>query len=351
MAWHSWKQAAESGERSHKGSFGWAMVAAVSLCFTAPALDAFDITPFNANNQSPIVQIYGLPRVENALLLLSGQKTFQATLDHSSNNVDESNSRERILLDGETTRITFSCRYGLSEKWELGIEIPYILHGGGFLDGFLIDYHDLFGFPQGGRDQAPRNRLLYRYSRDGVEKLKVDGSGSGPGDVSLSAGLQLYNDGRPHPLALALRGKIKLPTGDSDTLHGSSSIDGSLSIAASNSFLLPLGHGTVFTSAGLMAMTRGNVLPEQQQDFVGFGTIGAGWQPRSWIAFKVQLDGHTPFYRESALKALGANAGQLLIGGTLGLSERTTLDIAVSEDIVTTTSPDVAFHFNLTTLF
>jgi hypothetical protein len=51
------------------------------------------------------------------------------------------------------------------------------------------------------------------------------------------------------------------------------------------------------------------------------------------------------------LKALSANAAQLLIGGTLGLSERTTLDIAVSEDIATTTSPDVAFHFKLSTRF
>lgn len=100
-----------------------------------------------------------------------------------------------------------------------------------------------------------------------------------------------------------------------------------------------------------MAMTKGDILPEQQRNHVGFGSLGAGWNPLSWLAFKVQMDAHPPFYGDSSLKALSANAAQLLIGGTLGLSERTTLDIAVSEDIATTTSPDVAFHFNLSTRF
>ena len=63
------------------------------------------------------------------------------------------------------------------------------------------------------------------------------------------------------------------------------------------------------------------------------------------------MDAHTPFYSESTLKSLSANAAQLLIGGTLAFSERVTLDIAVSEDIATKTSPDAVFHFNLSTRF
>jgi hypothetical protein len=96
-----------------------------------------------------------------------------------------------------------------------------------------------------------------------------------------------------------------------------------------------------------MAMTNGDVLPEQQRHEVGFGSIGAGWSPLKWLALKVQLDAHTPFYKDSELRELSQNAVQLLIGGTLALSERTTLEIAVSEDIATLTSPDVVFHFDL----
>jgi hypothetical protein len=312
---------------------------------------AFDIVPFNSRNQSPIIQIFGLPSAGSAIVLPQGRKDAYMMLDYSSNYVDAHPDGEQLVFDGETTRLTLGGRYGLNRSLEVGIEIPYVYHSGGFLDGFIINYHDLFGFPQGGRDEAPRNRLLYQYRRNGVDKLKIDSSGGGLGDISLTAGLQLYNDGAPYPRAVALRAGIKLPTGDSASLNGSGSTDFSVWLTGANDFELPLGRGTLFAAAGFMAMTKGNVLADQQENLVGFGSIGAGWKPLSWLALKVQMDAHTPFYRESDLKPLSANAAQLLIGGTLGLSERTSLDIAVSEDIAVNTAPDVVFHFNLSTRF
>jgi hypothetical protein len=98
-----------------------------------------------------------------------------------------------------------------------------------------------------------------------------------------------------------------------------------------------------------MGMTDGKVIEEQQRTVVGFGSLGAGWSPLSWIAFKVQLDAHTPLYKDSQLRELNAEAVQLLIGGTLSLSKQTTLDIGVSEDLIVNTSPDVSFHFDLRT--
>jgi hypothetical protein len=348
MIYRFWNSSAVLGKKIRQILF---CVPALITLFPSPFLYAFDITPFSSTNQSPLIQIYGLPSAGSAIVLPPGGKEFRATLDQASNYVDEQTRRETILLDGETTRLTLGGRYGLSKDVEVGVAIPALVRGGGFLDGFLIDYHDLFGFPQGGRDQAPRNRLLYRYSRDGVEKLRIDGSGSGIGDISLMAGYQLYHDANQYPRAVALRASVKLPTGDSGSLNGSGSTDVSVWITASDDYRVPLGHATLYGAGGVMVMSKGDVLPDQRRDYAGFGTIGVGWNPLSWIALKVQMDAHTPFYRDSDLKALGANAAQLLIGGTLGLSERTTLDIAVSEDIATTTSPDVVFHFTLSTRF
>jgi hypothetical protein len=288
---------AKCGIRRHFFSQALALLSLIGLI--PPPLLAFDLVPFRAKNQSPLIQIYGLPTAGNAVLLPPGRKEVGLTLDHSSNYVLEQDTREKILLDGETTRLTLGGQYGFTQRFELGIEIPYISHSGGFLDGFIIDYHNLFGFPQGGRDQAPRNRLLYHYSRDGAEKLKIDDSGGGLGDVSLLAGLQLYHDGQKNPRAVALRANLKIPSGDSAMLYGSGSTDVSLSIAASDDYPFSLGHGTVFGSVGLMVMTRGNILPEQQRDHVFFGRIGMGWNPLEWLAFKVQMDAHTPFFADS----------------------------------------------------
>ncbi len=107
----------------------------------------------------------------------------------------------------------------------------------------------------------------------------------------------------------------------------------------------------MFGDVGIMGMTDGKVIEEQQRNLVGFGSVGAGWNPLSWIAFKIQLDAHTPFYQDSKLQELNGNAIQLVIGGTASLSKHTTLDIGVAEDLIVDTSPDVSFHFDLRTQF
>ena len=322
-----------------------------SVCLSSHTVYALDIIPFNTKNQSPIVQIYGLPAAGNAILLSPGQKEFRMMLDYASNYVDDTNGGEHIILDGETARISLNGRYGLAQGVECGLEIPYVIHGGGFLDGFIINYHDFFGLPQGGRDQAPRNRLLYLYTRDGAERMRIDSSSSGLGDISLVAGFQMYHDGKEYPSAVALRTSLKLPTGESAQLRGSGSTDLAIWLTASSDHKLTAGHWTIFGDAGIMGMTNGKVIEEQQRNLVGFGSVGAGWSPLTWIAFKVQLDAHTPFYKDSQLRELNADAVQLLIGGTLSLSKQTALDIGVSEDLIVHTSPDVSFHFDLRTQF
>jgi len=72
-----------------------------SICITAPSLHALEITPFNTKNQSPIIQVYGLPAAGNAILLSPGQKEFHVMLDYASNYVDNANVGEHIVLDGE----------------------------------------------------------------------------------------------------------------------------------------------------------------------------------------------------------------------------------------------------------
>jgi hypothetical protein len=310
-------------------------------------LRAVEITPFYTQNQSPLVQIYGLPPLGDAFLLPACKADARLIVDLANNYISDSNPRESILLDGESTRVTLDFGYGIARGFELGVTIPYLVLSGGFLDGSIDWYHSTFGFPQGGRDQAPRNRLLYEYQRDGKSLLKIDSSSAGLGDISLTGGWQLYQGENKTQRAVALRASLKLPTGDSDQLHGSGSTDFSLWVTASDDWKWDIGHFTLFGAAGMMAMTDGKVLQDQQRNFVGFGGLGAGWSPLAWIAFKIQTDAHTSFYRDSELRELNANSALLTVGGTLAFSGRTTLDIAVSEDIIVNTAPDVTFHFAL----
>ncbi len=324
-----------------KVALGW------TVFFHPLALHAVEIRPFHTQNQSPVVQIFGLPSMGSAETVAYGKAEGNIILDHASHYAKDSNPRENILLDGESTRITLEGRYGIAGGLEAGLEIPFIILGGGFLDSFIEGYHNTFGFPQGSRDQAPQNRLSYQYRRDGQERLLVDKASYGLGDIRLMGAWQLYQETPGQPRAVALRASLKLPTGDSDQLHGSGSTDFSLWVTATDGYKLGKGQLTLFGAAGIMAMTDGQVLRDQQRHWVGYGGLGVGWSPLHWLALKIQTLFHTPFYQESDLRQLNAVSAQLTMGGTLALSDRLTLDLGITEDIVVSTAPDVVFHLNL----
>jgi len=315
--------------------------------FFSPDLHAVEIAPFYTQNQSPLVQIFGLPSIGDASVVPSQKVDLRLIVDLANNFVNDKTSNESIVLDGQSTRFSLDARYGIAKNFEVGLVIPYIIEGGGFTDGFIDWYHNTFGFPAGGRDHAPKNRLLYQYQKDQQVRLNVDQSSSGIGDIQLTGAFQLYRNPDKPSQAISLRTSLKLPTGDSQQLHGSGRADLSLCATAGDDYKISVGHFTLYGAAGIMGMTNGDVLKEQHRNWVGFGCLGGGWSPARWIAFKLQANGHTSFYKDSELRELNMNSIQLTIGGTLAFSERISLDVGVTEDVVTLTSPDVVFHLAL----
>jgi hypothetical protein len=241
----------------------------------------------------------------------------------------------------------------MRDRLEIGADLPFVGYNGGIFDGFIERLHSFLGLPQGGRTQSPNNRLLFTYSKDGQEQLRLDNSNFGIGDIRISAGWQIYNDGSANPSAVALRTSLKLPTGDSARLHGSGSTDLALWLTGSSDYLFSnrWGHATIFGAVGAMAMTNSRVLMDQQQNFAAFGSLGCGWSPTDWLAFKAQYSAHSAFYKGSDLRELSEPALQLLMGGTLSFSPSTALDIAISEDANFKTSPDAALHLGLSHQF
>ncbi|MBK5275077.1 MAG: DUF3187 family protein [Desulfuromonadales bacterium] len=325
---------------------------ALLLCTSPCRAAEMEITPFRTSNQSPLVQIYGLPADSSAIITKAGHASVSLTQDVASDYTVSATAREQINLDGESYRWTLSARYGLGERFEAGVDIPYILYGGGFLDSFIIDWHKAFGLPQGGRDSATKNRLSYSYRKDGVQRLTMDRAGSGIGDISLNGGMKLY-DVRENAFRdrLALRASLKLPTGDSVRLRGSGSTDFALSLCGSMNNYTEWGSLGVFGSVGGLAMTKGDVLSDQQNNLAGFGTFGLGWGPAQWISFKLQLNANTPLYHGSDLDELSKSSLMLVIGGALKLPGAYLLDIGVTEDVAVATAPDVAFHLGLSKQF
>ncbi|MBE0596324.1 MAG: DUF3187 family protein [Desulfuromonadales bacterium] len=317
------------------------------LLLPAAPLAALEITPFRVTNQTPLVQIFGLPPAAGGQTLETGRSELLLAVDVASHFTNNSRGDESIVLDGETYRYTLALRRGLSSGLEVGVEIPWVAHSGGFLDGFIEGWHDFFGLPQGGRDRAPRDQLFFEYRENGAVELQRVDSADGLGDIRLTAAWPLRKRS-PSSTAAALHASLKLPTGDSDRLLGSGSTDLALGVNADRTFPSSWGEFALYGGGGLLLLTDGDVLPDRQRNLVGFATAGGAWRPLSWLAFKLQLDGHTAFY-DSDLTELGESL-QLTVGGTLDWGD-TSLDIGVGEDIVVDSAPDVLFHLALRSRF
>jgi hypothetical protein len=310
-----------------------------------------EIMPFRSVNQSPLVRIHGIPAETSASIIPVGQTVLSLTQDVANNYVLAGTRLETLRLDGESYRWVPAFRYGLADGIEVGVEIPWIAQGGGFLDGFIESYHRLIGFTDD-RFLFPKNRLAYRYNRFGQQKLSMTQGGSGIGDISLFGGMRIYDAaGDERHDRVALRANLKLPTGSSADLFGNGGTDVSMLLCGSTEFRTGYGAVGAFGSAGLLGLTDTHVLKGNREYVVGHGTAGVGWSPNEWISFKVQLNWNTPFYRNSGLTELTDSAMMLLSGGSIRLPGDYLLDIGVGEDVALTTAPDVSLHLGLSKRF
>ncbi len=305
--------------------------------------------PIYVANQNPFVQIFGLPKAESGTLTPSG-KLDVGFLYHVSNNAISADAgNESIIWDGETAQYNLRFRYGVSERLELGMDIPYIDHSGGYLDSLIRNFHDLFGMPNDRQEEFDKNQIHYQLQENGATTFEMTDRAHGFGDIRFSAAIPLMGGSRQEQRHLALRPQIKLPTGDSKYLLGSGGTDISMGLAYSDFQSLRNLNMVLTSHAGMLYMGNTKVLRDKQRHFAGYGGASLSWLATEHLEFKVQMDLHSAFY-DSDLDQLGSSL-QLLAGGTAHLPGNVLLDLGISEQLITDATPDVGFYLFVRRLF
>jgi Protein of unknown function (DUF3187) len=134
-------------------------------------------------------------------------------------------SRTAFIFDGETLRTTLQARVGVTQRFELGVDAPFLSQYRGFVDPFIDEFHHRFNLPDGGRTGFAHNQFRAGYIGDGAT-VYFDAAPGGVrlGDVVLSAAGALLVESHRSP-AVSLTLSAKLPTGDYRSLDGSGSFD------------------------------------------------------------------------------------------------------------------------------
>jgi len=177
-------------------------------------------------------------------------------------------------------------------------------------------------------------------------------SAGGLGDISLLVAYKLIDSSNETThSAISLRGQLKLPTGNSGYFFGSGGTDFAMFLSGSINYKSEWGTVGGYASAGVLVTSNGDILKNQRENITGFGNIGLGWSPFTWLGLKAQFDLNTQFYRNSSLPELGSGSAMLTIGGSIKLPDNYIIDIGVSEDIAVSTAPDVSIFMGLSKKF
>lgn len=302
--------------------------------------------PFLIQNDHPIGRLYGLPAGDD--LAGVGATGFQAraAFDVANNSCESVRGGDELVFDGETWVARFAARQGWRNGWRLALLVPLVSHQGGGTDDFIENYHDALGLPDGNRKTRPAGRLEYRCAHVGRPGFDLEDSATGLGDVRISLGAPLWRNAATTRALDAVAG-AELPTGDPDRLLGSGSWDFSFGLAAADAATLASWNLELHGEVGVLALTDGEVLEDFQEPFAGYGTVSVGWRLARWLVPRLQLDAHSPFFADTGWAALDDWGVALASGATVRLPGKFDLDVAVAEDVVVNTAPDVVFHVGL----
>ena len=316
-----------------------AAVASLSVAAVTAAAE-----PLDDRDNGPMSGILSFPdSTETALLLDRARFAGSLLAMVSSHAIVARRGDETLVFDGETARLEFGLRYGVSERLELGLRLPCLRHSAGRLDSLIDRWHDWFGLPGGSREIRARDLLEFTYADAGGRRFDLRDSVSDFGDLRLTAGWRL-GAGGTHRRALRLG--VTLPTGKVDSLTGAEAVTVSAGFAGDMTRLGAGGRFSAFYRANLIWVDEPGILADRYREWLGQFALGLGFRAAPWLDLRAQALARTAMH-DSGLDVLGEPAVTLTFGANLELGERYVLSVAVGEDIKVHSSPDVSFQLAL----
>lgn len=192
--------------------------------------------PLPVRTQNPLYLLFVGDSLDRAATLPKGD--FSTSLETTFCNLFERRPFATgigIDLDMELLRTAVNFSYGLTDRLELGVELPFLSFSGGFLDSFIQGFHNTFGLPNAGRANVDNGRFSYQITRDGAILYETDQATLRLSDLALTQKFRLFDESKGFP-AVSLKSSLKLPTGSRTQGTGSNRPDLALSFLAEKSY-------------------------------------------------------------------------------------------------------------------
>lgn len=304
--------------------------------------------PIPIRNQMPLYLFF--LQMEPDKANVTEQNKFDINAGYTVSNVTVScftpaTSLYNINIDAEVSRMTLDLRYGLSEKLEAGLEVPYLSLSRGYLDRFVGGFEDTVGAT------TPRSRVrqgAYNYNYSFIyntqELIGRKHSSEGLGDVVLKAKYQVLEEAEYSYMPnISFRSAVKFPTGRKKDLTGSGEFDYGLGVVADKSFFKRIRVYCGLNAVFIKKPSFFSVLDMKKEIFSGM--LGMEYFFTNRFSMVAQVTGNSTPYPSSETNALddpGIDAG-LGVNYKFKEKENVSWHFAFTENINSAASPDVNF--------
>lgn len=274
---------------------------------------------------------------ETAAALPAGTVAMRTDASYTSMFLSGSRGLNSFTMDGEYLRLRQGVRVGLGDGFDLAAELPVAHTTGGFLDEFIIEWHDLFGFPDQDRSSVPEGRFRVRAVNSGTEAFAVREANVQLMDIPIRLKwslLQPEQDG----IGLALQAGVELPTGSEQGGFG----NGGLDYGAGMLFEWRPGSASVYAHLGYTIAETPHQSRRAGLEFANVSTGGAGIEVPigSDFAALIQVDWETSTLRNLGFTQASRDQVLLWLGGRATMSRRMQIEFALGEDLTPNVAPD-----------
>lgn len=298
--------------------------------------------PFPIRTQQPIYLQTVTILPTRAQVLPAGELEVRVDSAYSNLYERETNATYDLNLDMELWRLAYVVNYGFAPDWEVGLEIPTLRFEGGFLDGFIQDFHNTFGFPNGGRNLVADGNFNHTLSRNGQPVYSVGEQSLGAGDLTLNLKNQILEEGRLAP-ALAWTFAFKFPSGETSLGLGSGNSGFGLGTALEKSWRRWHGYLNLNFLVDGGNERLGDLTHDEVLDF----SLAGEYSFSKKVSAVIQFIGGTPRLHGTGLQAWDGVPLDLIIGAR-GNEGKFFWQAAFSED-VRAVGPSVDFTASVST--
>jgi hypothetical protein len=304
-----------------------------------------DYAPLQTTNRFPLHMLVLTPRPVNADLPKRGTIGATLAMEYSNTYFNFRNARWDLVVDTEVFVAELSAVYGVTEKLAVRLDVPMISMQGGFLDGFLQNYHDFLGVPNYDREDRPKNEFAYRATKDGRLWVQGESGALQISDVRFSIQYALLSMTLAgHALDSSVLTTLKCPAGDADSGLGSGQYDAGM--------FLPIkwtgDRWSIYLMPGLIWIDD----PQTSGAHVSAGNTtsffaGAAFEYSEKWRWLAQLNYYSSPFEETGLDELDDGALELAFGFQRTLSPSLYWEFAFSEDL-TLAVPDFNIRLAMT---